>query len=159
MIVFLTLLASSLSYCTYQKDENMMRGNTPPSQQIYLTFPITFHFFSYSCAILFFLSHFRLKTDQVSLGVRADSEEAVRKFCVAPHGFACRPPNVNSEVFSKCSPHSTHGAEPFSRSRQLCSYSRTSQRFMEPESPLPCSQEPSAGPYPEPDQSNPSHIS
>jgi hypothetical protein len=26
----------------------------------------------------------------------------------------------------------THGAEPFSRSRQLCSYSRTSQHFMEP---------------------------
>jgi hypothetical protein len=27
----------------------------------------------------------------------------------------------------------THGAEPFLRSRQLCSYSRTSQHFMEPE--------------------------
>jgi hypothetical protein len=26
----------------------------------------------------------------------------------------------------------THGAEPFLRSRQLCSYSRTSQHFMEP---------------------------
>jgi hypothetical protein len=26
-----------------------------------------------------------------------------------------------------------HGAEPFLRSRQLCSYSRTSQHFMEPE--------------------------
>jgi hypothetical protein len=28
---------------------------------------------------------------------------------------------------------------------------------MEPEGSLPCSQEPSIGPYPEPDQSNPSH--
>jgi hypothetical protein len=28
---------------------------------------------------------------------------------------------------------------------------------MEPEDSLPCSQESSAGPYPEPDQSNPSH--
>jgi hypothetical protein len=29
---------------------------------------------------------------------------------------------------------------------------------MEPEGSLPCSQEPSSGPYREPDQSNPSHL-
>jgi hypothetical protein len=43
----------------------------------------------------------------------------------------------------------THGAEPFLRSCQFCSHSRTSQHFMEPEGSLPCSQEPSTGPYSE----------
>jgi hypothetical protein len=36
--------------------------------------------------------------------------------------------------------------------------SRTSQHFMEPEGSLLCSQEPSTGPCPEPDKSNPSHY-
>jgi hypothetical protein len=53
----------------------------------------------------------------------------------------------------------THGAEPFFKSRQLCSHSRTSQPFMEPEGSTPRSHEPSTGPYPEPYQSNPHHLS
>jgi hypothetical protein len=55
--------------------------------------------------------------------------------------------NINGESL-------THGAEPFLRSRQLCSSSRTTQHFMEPEGSLPCSQEPSTDPYPEPDHVN-----
>jgi hypothetical protein len=50
----------------------------------------------------------------------------------------------------------TYGAKLFLRS-QICSYS-ISQYFMEPEGSLLCSQEPSTGLYPEPDQSIPSHT-
>jgi hypothetical protein len=52
----------------------------------------------------------------------------------------------------------THGVEPFLRSRQLYSNSRTSQDLMEPECSISCSQEPSTGPYPEPYQANPHHL-
>jgi hypothetical protein len=51
-----------------------------------------------------------------------------------------------------------HGAEPFLRNRQLCSYSITSQHFMEPEGSLTCLQVPSTGPYPKPDQCSPCHL-
>jgi hypothetical protein len=51
----------------------------------------------------------------------------------------------------------TSGAESFFRSRQLCSHSRTSQHFMEPEGSSPCSQEPHTGPCPEPDRSSTYH--
>jgi hypothetical protein len=43
------------------------------------------------------------------------------------------------------------------RSCQLCSHSRTSQHSMEHEGSLPCSQDPSTGPHPEPDRPSPYH--
>jgi hypothetical protein len=53
----------------------------------------------------------------------------------------------------KVSCNSLHGAESFLRSRQSPSYSRVSQHFMEPDSSLPCSQEPSTSLYSELDES------
>jgi hypothetical protein len=44
------------------------------------------------------------------------------------------------------------------RNCQLCSHSRIYQHFMESEGLLPCSQEPSTVPYPEPDQFSPYHL-
>jgi hypothetical protein len=46
----------------------------------------------------------------------------------------------------------TYGAELFLRSCQLCSHSGTFQHFKKPEGSSPCSQEPSTGPYPQPDR-------
>jgi hypothetical protein len=51
----------------------------------------------------------------------------------------------------------TYGAEAFLRSCQLCSHSGSSQFFKEPEGSLPCSQEPSIGPYPDPNRSSSHH--
>jgi hypothetical protein len=51
-----------------------------------------------------------------------------------------------------------HVAAPFFISRQLYSYSENSQNFTEPEGSLPCSQELSTYPYPQPDQSRPYHL-
>jgi hypothetical protein len=51
----------------------------------------------------------------------------------------------------------TYGIGPFLRSCKLCSHSGTSQHFMQPEDSTSCSQEPSTGPYPDPDRSSPYH--
>jgi hypothetical protein len=67
----------------------------------------------------------------------------IRKY--VNHRRVCRGVNLTHSL--------THAAEPFLRSCQLCSYSRTSQHFMEPGG----SSKPSTGPYPEPDRSNPHH--
>jgi hypothetical protein len=66
--------------------------------------------------------------------------------------------NIQHYWYNELTHSLTHGAGPFLRSCQLCSYSRTSQHFMEPIGLLPCSQEPSTDPYSEPDQPNPYHL-
>jgi hypothetical protein len=78
---------------------------------------------------------------------------AVAELCILQEYFS---PSLDRSSARQTGAHSlTHGVEPFLRSSQFCSYSKTSQHFMEPKGSLPCSQEPSIGPYPEPDQSNP----
>jgi hypothetical protein len=52
---------------------------------------------------------------------------------------------LNISISSLCNTQTftlTHRAEPFLKSRQMCSHSRTSQHFMKPEGLLPCSQNP-----------------
>jgi hypothetical protein len=68
----------------------------------------------------------------------------------------CRPTKARTFWKQECSHHHRR-AQSFLRSRQLCSYSITSQHFMEPKSSLPCSQEPSTGLHPEPDRSSSYH--
>jgi hypothetical protein len=68
---------------------------------------------------------------------------------IIPRPLPCRPFSNSNNGF--------HGAEPSLRSCQLHSYSRTSQYFIEPEGALHCSQEPTTGLYPQPDQSSPYH--
>jgi len=48
-----------------------------------------------------------------------------------------------------------HGAESFSRSQLVLSWSRNSPHFMETEGSLLHSQDPATCPYPEPDRSSP----
>jgi hypothetical protein len=53
--------------------------------------------------------------------------------------------------------HYLHGADRFLGSRHFRTYSKISQHFIEHGGSLLCSQEPSCGPYPEPDQTSPYH--
>jgi hypothetical protein len=53
-----------------------------------------------------------------------------------------RPRSSSTGLLTKLINHSLlHGADPFLRSCQMCSHSRTSQHFIEPEGSLPCSKE------------------
>jgi hypothetical protein len=61
--------------------------------------------------------------------------------------------NFLATVHSRSTYLPTYGAEPFLRSHEMCSHSRTSQNFMEHGGSLLCS----TGPYPEPHRSSPFH--
>jgi hypothetical protein len=50
------------------------------------------------------------------------------------------------------SPLTNYGAEPFLRNASCAATEEFFQHFMEPEGSLICSQEPSTGPYSEPDE-------
>jgi hypothetical protein len=51
----------------------------------------------------------------------------------------------------------THWLMELSPSWEAANCAATFQHFMKPDGSLPCSQQPSTGPYPEPDQFNPYH--
>jgi hypothetical protein len=107
---------------------------------------------------------------QMSSGVcRCANLIAYRSFLTVVSAISVPPFHHHSNVLerlslSSCEPlYATNtylltcGAEPFLRSRQLCSPSRTPRHFMEPEGSIKCSQEPSTCPYPKPYESNPLH--
>jgi hypothetical protein len=78
-------------------------------------------------------------------------------------GLLCTECLANASATSEHSTYLlTYGAEPFLRSRQLCSPSRTSQHFMELEGSSPCSQGPPLVPILsqiDPVHTFPSHLS
>jgi hypothetical protein len=76
---------------------------------------------------------------------------------ITEHIFQCVTPTWCFDTRSNMTGNKRHGTETL-RSHQLCSYSRTSKHFMEPEGSLLCLQEPSACPYLEPDWSSPYHF-
>jgi hypothetical protein len=73
--------------------------------------------------------------------------------------ISCKPAILmrNSDPIYAYNLSFTYGSEPFLRICQLCSYSITSQYFMEPKNSLPFSRKPFTNLYLKPDRSSPYH--
>jgi hypothetical protein len=85
---------------------------------------INFKMYSFDCLEVRYMKH---------LNDKACSEILTSDLCLF-YSLYSRCPSGSPALPYKL----TYRAEPFSRSRHLCSYSRTSQHFMEPEGSLLC---------------------
>jgi hypothetical protein len=74
---------------------------------------------------------------------------------VHPSTYPSTHPSVHPSIYLTYLQSNYVELSPFREVISLCSYTRTSQHFMEPEGSLPHSQESSIGPHPEIDQSSP----
>jgi hypothetical protein len=107
------------------------------------------------------LQHVKAKLSlYLTIGYRADIGMAVKRKIPSPQGLSTRTSWLIASSFTDCIKILTSLLTELSPSWGAvnCAAPQESpQHFMEPEGSIPCSQEPSTGPYPEPYQSNPLH--
>jgi hypothetical protein len=106
---------------------------------------------------LILLLRYLSEVEEVSVAVQHEIRLLVHFRCVIRLHSLGHENSFLFRFFPRITHSLTRGAEPFLRSRQLCSYSRTYQHFMELAGSLPCSQEHWSLSWARSTQSIPSH--